>query len=297
MSFKRNKITFQNLNDLLGAPEEGGTTDIEISKIRKFENHPFKVLENESMDELIESIKTNGVLNPVLVRPIDDTNYSYEMLSGHRRLYAATSLGLLTIPAIVKEMDDDTATIAMIDSNIQREELLPSERAWALRMKLEAVKRQGKRNDLTSGNDCQKLTTEEIGEGFGLKGRQVRNYIRLTYLIPQLLEYVDKKAVPFVVGVELSFFFEDDQNVIYEYLSAGNKITTRQIKVLRKYTEDGKKLTGEDIGALLNESKSKKREFKLEEKTIKKYFPENYSSQQIQEVVMRLIEEWSLDNK
>ena len=175
------KIKLQSVDELLGVPEIAGTQEIEIGRISPFPNHPFKVLDDEKMDILVDSIRENGILNPVIVRP--DKSGNYEMISGHRRLHAAGIVGLKKVPAIVKEMTDDEATIIMVDANVQREEILPSERAFSLKMKMDAMRRQGKRSDLTSGNDCQKWSSDELGESVGLKGRQVRNYIRLTYLI------------------------------------------------------------------------------------------------------------------
>ena len=186
------KIKLQSVDELLGVPEISGTQEIEIARIHEFPNHPFKVLDDERMDLLVDSIRENGILNPVIVRP--DQNGDYEMISGHRRLHAAGIAGLQKIRAIVKEMSDDEAIIKMVDANIQREEILPSERAFSLKMKMDAMRRQGSRSDLTSDNDCQKWSSDEIGETVGLKGRQVRNYIRLTYLIPEMYHEKEKAA-------------------------------------------------------------------------------------------------------
>ncbi|WP_418763537.1 ParB/RepB/Spo0J family partition protein, partial [Enterocloster sp.] len=210
------KIKLQSVDELLGVPEISGTQEIEIARIHEFPNHPFKVLDDERMDLLVDSIRENGILNPVIVRP--DQNGDYEMISGHRRLHAAGIAGLQKIPAIVKEMSDDEAIIKMVDANIQREEILPSERAFSLKMKMDAMRRQGSRSDLTSGNDCQKWSSDEIGETVGLKGRQVRNYIRLTYLIPEILDMVDQKKIQFVSAVDLSYLEEQIQKWVFEYI-------------------------------------------------------------------------------
>lgn len=170
------KIKLQSVDELLGVPEIAGTQEIDINRIHTFPNHPFKVLDDDKMETLVESIRYNGVLNPVIVRP--DQTGNYEMISGHRRLHAAGIVGFDKIPAIVKEMSDDEAIIKMVDANIQREEILPSERAWSLKMKMDAMRRQGSRSDLTCGTECQKLSSDEVGEAFGLKGRQVRKYVR-----------------------------------------------------------------------------------------------------------------------
>lgn len=185
------KIKLTSIEELLGVPNEEVASEIEIEKIKGFQNHPFKVLDDEKMTELVESVKEKGILTPVLVRPTGD---EYEMISGHRRMHAAVLAGLTMIPAIVREMTDDDATIAMVDANIQREELLPSERAFAFKMKMGAMKNQGRRNDLTSSQNGTKSRADEIlGEEVGMSRNQVQRYIRLTELIPELLELVDTK--------------------------------------------------------------------------------------------------------
>lgn len=215
------KIKLQSVDELLGVPEIAGTQEIEIGRIHAFPNHPFKVLDDEKMDTLVDSIRENGILNPVIVRP--DNSGDYEMISGHRRLHAAGIAGLKKVPAIVKEMSDDEAIINMVDANIQREEILPSERAFSLKMKMDAMRRQGARVDVegTCGNDCHKLgmkTADIVGDTVGLKGRQVRNYVRLTYLSPELLEMVDQKKIQFVIAVDLSYLDEQIQKWVYEYI-------------------------------------------------------------------------------
>lgn len=280
---KRPSIQFASVNDLLGAPTDD-ITEIPTEQISAFSQHPFKVLDNSEMEKLIESIRENGVLNPVIVR---QRGADYEMISGHRRLHAAKIAGLKELPAIIKNMSDDEAVIAMVDSNLQRERLLPSERAWSLRLKTEAVKRQGKRTDLTSGNDCQKLN---IAEEFGVKERQVRNYIRLTYLTDELMQMVDDNRLTFVIAVEVSFFKERDQRTIYEYLQH-HKLSLKQIKTLREYVKTGDVL--EDIETLLSESKPIKRKFILKEKSIRKYFPDDYTTEQIEKTITDLLEQWS----
>ena len=212
------KIQLQSVNELLGVPEIAGTMDIDVNRIHGFKEHPFKVVEDERMDELIASIQANGVLSPVIVRP--DKKGDYEMISGHRRLYACKSVGLAKIPAIVKEMSDDEAIILMVDANIQREELLPSEKAFAFRMKMEAMNRQGKRTDLaeTSRLQVEKLTADAVGKSAGIGARQVQRYIRLTYLIPELLEMVDSKKLGVNLAVDISYFDTSVQGWLYEYI-------------------------------------------------------------------------------
>ena len=224
------KIEFTSYDELLGVKNEESSIEMEISRIDDFKNHPFKVLDDEKMDELVKSISDNGVLTPVLVRP--KGNNRYEMISGHRRKHAATLIGFSTIPAIIKEIDDEEATIIMVDTNIQREELLPSERSFAYRMKLEALNRQGKRTDLTSGQNVQKLSQEKIGDEVGMSGRRVKRYICLTNLIPPLLDMVDQNEIQFTVAVEVSFLSQEMQKWMEEYIRENGVLKLNQIKEL-----------------------------------------------------------------
>lgn len=193
------KIKLQSVDELLGVPEISGTQEIEIVRIHAFPNHPFKVLDDERMNQLVDSIRENGILNPVIVRP--DLNGDYEMISGHRRLHAAGIVGLQKIPAIVKEMSDDEAIIKMVDANIQREEILPSERAFSFKMKMEAMGRQGYRSDLCCGTQFHTMSVDDrktrqtIGNEAGMTGRQVTKYIRLTELVTEILDLVDRKKL------------------------------------------------------------------------------------------------------
>ena len=210
------KIKMPSIDELLGVSGEESATDIEISRIHSFANHPFKVLDDDKMDDLVESIKQNGVLTPVLVRP--DKNNSYEMISGHRRMHAAIKAGLETIPAIVRDIEDDEAIVIMVDANIQREELLPSEKAFAYKMKLGAMKRQAGRPP--KNNSCQSGTNlrsdEELGNQVGESARSIQRYIRLTELIPDLLDYVDKKRLQFTVAVDISYIDKEIQTWLFE---------------------------------------------------------------------------------
>ena len=198
------KFKLESVEELLGIQNEESAMDIEINKICPFRKHPFKVIDDEKMQELVESITTNGVLTPVLVRSLGmDT---YEMISGHRRMHAAKLAGLEKIPTIIREMTDDEAVICMVDANVQREELLPSEKAFAYKMKMEAMKRQGSRGDLTSCQNGTKFRTDQlIASEVGESPRNIQRYIRLTELIPDLLELVDKKKLPFTIAVEISY--------------------------------------------------------------------------------------------
>ena len=230
------KIKLQSVDELLGVPEIAGTQKIEIGRIHAFPNHPFKVLDDEKMDTLVDSIRENGILNPVIVRP--DQSGNYEMISGHRRLHAAKIVGLKKVSAIVKEMSDDEAIIKMVDANIQREEILPSERAFSFKMKMEAMSRQGQRNDLTSGQNVPKLTSDVIGEENGMSGRQVKRYIRLTELIPELLECTDNKKIGLVMAVDLSYLDEQVQKWVYEYFKENGFLKPVQVEALKNYSKD-----------------------------------------------------------
>ena len=232
------KIKLTSIDELLGVVNEESAMEIEIDKIKSFSGHPFKVIDDEKMQDLIESISESGVLTPVLIRP--DRNDGYEMISGHRRMHAAQKAGLITIPAIVREMTDDEAVIAMVDANIQREELLPSEKAFAYKMKLEAMKRQGSRTDLTLSQNETKLRSDEIlSKQVGESRAQVQRYIRLTELIPDLLELVDKKRLNFTIAVDISYIPQDVQKWIYEYICDNGFIKPNQIAALRNYLGQG----------------------------------------------------------
>ena len=235
---KRTEIKIDPMDELFGLPvPTEGSAMVRVRDIYPFKDHPFKVLDDEKMDELVESIKANGVLSPVLIRP-RKPEPGFEMISGHRRLHASKKAGLDYIPAIIKEMSDDEAVIAMVDSNVQREEILPSERAWSLSMKMEAMRRQGSRTDTdaTCRTECDKLgtkTAEIVGESFGLKARQVQKYIRLTELIPPLLNMVDNKELPISMAVEFSYFTQELQEWLYEYHRQNKGIKPAQIKALK----------------------------------------------------------------
>ena len=205
------KIKLASIDELLGVVNEESAMEIEISKIHPFKNHPFKVLDDEKMQDLVESVRINGVLTPVLLRM--DENEEYEMVSGHRRMHAAQLAGLTTIPAIVRELSDDDDIVVMVDANIQREELLPSEKAFAYKMKQEAMKHQGSRTDLTLGQNVPKFkrTTEAIADGTGESYKQIQRYIRLTELIPELLDLVDNKKLQFTVAVNISYIDKEVQ--------------------------------------------------------------------------------------
>ena len=291
------KIKLQSVDELLGVPEIAGTQEIELGRIHSFPNHPFKVLDDEKMDTLVESIRENGILNPVIVRP--DQIGDYEMISGHRRLHAAGIVGLKKVPAIVKEMSDDEAIIKMVDANIQREEILPSERAFSLKMKMDAMRRQGCRSDLTSGNDCQKWSSDEIGESVGLKGRQVRNYVRLTYLIPEILEMVDQKKIQFVTAVDLSYLDEKIQKWVCEYIKDNGFIKPVQVSALKNY-QNLSNVNQFGVISIMNDALPKKStvaKVSFSEKKLDKYFPLHFSAKERETVIIQLLEQWSEEQK
>lgn len=287
------KIKLQSVDELLGVPEIAGTQEIEIARIQSFPNHPFKVVDDDKMETLVESIRENGILNPVIVRP-DDTG-NYEMISGHRRLHAAGIVGLKKLPAIVKEMTDDEAIIKMVDANIQREEILPSERAFSFKMKMEALSRQGKRTDLTSGHNVPKLTVDVIGEETGMSGRQVKRYIRLTELIPELLELVDTKKLQFVLGVDISYFDKQVQGWIFEYIKDNGFLKPTQIAALKEQPNLAN-TTQYNVISILNGAlpqKTVSAKVSLSEKKLDKYFPPHYSAKQREDIIIQLLEQWS----
>lgn len=287
------KIKLQSVDELLGVPEIAGTQEIELGRIHAFPNHPFKVLDDDKMETLVDSIRENGILNPVIVRP--DQTGNYEMISGHRRLHAAGIVGLMKIPAIVKEMTDDEAIIKMVDANIQREEILPSERAWSLKMKMDAMRRQGSRTDLTCGTECQKLSSDEVGEAFGLKGRQVRKYVRLTELISELMDYVDMKKIPISMAVDISYFDEQVQKWVYEYIKDNGFLKPMQIEALKEQSNLSN-ISQYNVISILNGAlpqKSSSAKVSLSEKKLDKYFPPHYSAKQREEVIIQLLEQWS----
>lgn len=287
------RLNFKSVEELLGVVNEEAAMDIEIYKISGFKGHPFKVVDDEKMQELVESIKVNGVLSPVLIRPTGmDT---YEMISGHRRLHAAELAGLTAIPSIIREMTDDEAVIAMVDANIQREELLPSEKAFAFKMKLDAMKRQGQRPDQTSGHNVPKLTTDQIGEENGMTGRQIKRYIRLTELIPELMEYVDLKRINLVCGVEISYLDKEIQKWLFEYIRDNGLVKPKQIALLRKVCETGIMTEGKLI-AILNDSqpgRTPSTKNLISEKKLRKYFPADYTEEDMRSVIVELLEQWS----
>lgn len=290
------KIKMTSIDELLCVPSVAGCDEIEVAKIRPFKDHPFKVLDDEKMHELVESIMLNGVLVPVTVRPFEDGEY--EMISGHRRLFAVKEIGLERIPAIVKKYDDDEAIIAMVDSNLQREELLPSEKAFAYKMKYDAVKRQGKRNDLTSSQFGKKLwANEQVAQEVGESRGQLHRYLRLVELIPSILELVDKKALALATAVEVSFLDHEVQQMLYEYMCENEICKTFQIFALRDYLKENDTITKMELMRILNENAPKDESNRFQQLTITKkklheYFPTFYTKSQMEKVLFDLLADW-----
>ena len=296
------KIKLTSIDELLGVVNEESAMEIEIDKIKPFAGHPFKVIDDEKMQDLIESISESGVLTPVLIRP--DQNDGYEMISGHRRMHAAQKAGLITIPAIVREMTDDEAVIAMVDANIQREELLPSEKAFAYKMKLTAMKRQaGRPSKNNSGQNDQKLngvvSRDLLAEQVGESSMQIQRFIRLTELIPDLLELVDKKRLNFTIAVDISYIPQDVQKWIYEYICDNGFIKPNQIAALRNYLGQAP-VTQSLMISILNSHipvKAPARKVTLNEKKLTKYFPKNYTSEDMEKVIESLLEKWKQEQE
>ncbi|MBQ3794985.1 MAG: ParB/RepB/Spo0J family partition protein [Butyrivibrio sp.] len=289
------KIKMTSVDELLGVPSTEGTSDIDVMMIFPFKNHPFKVLDDEKMDELVDSIKMNGVLTPVIVRPDGD---GYEMISGHRRLHAAKRAGLRKIPAIVKEMQDDDAIIFMVDSNLQREEILPSEKAFSYKMKLDAMKRQGERKDLTSSQNGTKLrAAEELGKITGDSRNSIHRYIRLTELIPDLLELVDDKTLPLNTAVEMSYFAREIQKWFYEYCNENRIPRWNEVSAIRNGFNQGE-LTQQQLIDVLNknmEAPADPKKLTFTERKLNNYFPAYMSLKEREEVILSLLEKWKLE--
>ena len=265
-----------------------------LDKLEPFPNHPFKVIDDDKMLETVESIKERGVLVPILVRPKNDGNF--EIVSGHRRHHASQLAGLTEIPAIVREMDDDTAILLMVDSNLQREELLPSEKAFAYKMKLDAMKRQGQRTDLTSaqigrkfdGKESRELLAEQVGES----RNQISRFIRLTNLVPNLLDRVDNKTMAFNAAVEVSYLTEPEQLMLCDAIEREECTPNlSQAKRLKQYSQDGK-LDENVMDAIRTEEKPIEDTLVLKVDVLAKYFPRTYTPSQKQKIIVKLLEDW-----
>ena len=264
---------------------------IPVKKLHPFDGHPFKVKDDDEMNTLIESIQTQGVLSPLIIRPIENTE-EYEVISGHRRLHAARKAGITEVPALIYALDRDAAAIAVVDSNLHREHILPSEKAFAYRMKLEAMSRQGHRSDLTSDQLGRKLETAEIiAQQSDDSKSQVRRYIRLTYLIPEFLEKMDRNEIALSVGVELSFLDESSQREVLEQCAI-NDCTPSYSQAWRMHRAEREgTLTSAVIQAIMSEEKAnQKARLKIPMERIRKYFPQSYTAAQIEDAVVKLCE-------
>ena len=271
------------------APEQ--VQGIPISELHPFEGHPFKVLDDDAMTQTVESIRDYGITTPLLVRP--DPDGGYEIISGHRRHHAAELSGMETVPCIVREMDDDTAIITMVDSNLQREHILPSERAYAYKMKMDAIKHQGQRTDLTSTQVVSKLAAEQVGESTGVSRESVRRYVRLTNLIPEVLDMVDEKKIAFNPAVELSYLKPEEQRHFIEamdYAQAAPSLS--QAQRMKKLSQDG----GCSLDAMCDVMDEIKKDDmgKISFKTsdIQRFFPKSYTPKQMSDTILRLLEQY-----
>ena len=264
---------------------------IPIGELFPFKNHPFKVLDDESMQRTVESVEQYGVLSPLIARPRPEGGY--EIISGHRRQHAAQLAGRDTLPVIVRQMDDDAAVLLMVDSNLQRENILPSERAFAYKMKLEALKNQGARSDLTSVQVAPKLSTEKIGEEVGMSKDNVKRYIRLTNLVPELLDMVDEKKVAFNPAVELSYLDESQQRDFLEAMNdTQNAPSLSQAQRLKRLAQEGHFSYDVAFAVMGEEKKDELDKVVIKNDTLRKYFPRSYTPKQMEDTIIKLLEQW-----
>ena len=266
--------------------------EIPLEELHPFEGHPFKVLDNEEMDKTVESVRTLGIVTPLIARP--DPEGGYEIISGHRRHRAAELAGKETVPVIVREMDDDSAIILMVDANLQRENIFPSERAFAYKMKLEAVKHQGERSDLTSRQVVGKLEAADlVGKSSDESGRQVQRFIRLTNLIPELLELLDQKKISFNPAVELSYLTTSEQRDFFEAMQdTQNAPSLSQAQRIKKLSQEGKCSYDAIYDIMGEEKKAEMDRVTIKNDVLRKYFPKSYTPRQMEETILKLLEQW-----
>lgn len=287
-------ISLKSYDSIFQSEEQRNTEEIKpvpISELKPFTEQPFKVKLDEDMDALVESIKQCGVLTPVIARPHKDGGY--EILSGHRRVKACELAGITDIPVVVKNLDDDTATILLVDSNLQREHILPSEKAFAYQMKLEAMKRQGARTDLTSRQIVGKLESADIlGQDTGESGRQIQRYIRLTNLIDPILDMVDNNQIAMNAAVEISYLGSKEQAaVMHSIEKEETSPSIAQARKMRKFHQDGN-LSNAVIDSIMMEQKPETVKITLGEEKLKKYFPKSYSKAKMEEIILKLLDKW-----
>ena len=289
-------ISLTSYDDIFSTEESRQTEQIQqisISDLHPFKNHPFKVLDDEAMQRTVESVARFGVLAPLVVRPREEGGY--EIISGHRRQHAAELAGLKTLPVIVRNMDDDQAVIQMVDSNLQRESILPSERAFAYKMKLEAIKKQGARSDLTSGQIVQKskLSIEKVAEDAGEGYKTVQRFIRLTNLIPELLDLVDQKKISFNPAVELSYLTDPEQRDFFEAMQdTQNAPSLSQAQRIKKLSQEGRCSYEAIFDIMGEEKKAEMDRVTIKNDVLRKYFPKSYTPKQMQDTIIKLLEQW-----
>ena len=301
MQRKGGNLTLASYEDIFSTEESRADAklekvqEIQLSELHQFKGHPFKVLDDEAMQKTVESIEQFGVLTPAIARPREEGGY--ELIAGHRRHHASQLAGKETMPVIIRDLDDDAAVILMVDSNLQRETLLPSEKAFAFKMKLEAMKRQGARNDLTSRQVVGKLEMADVvGQESGESGRQVQRYIRLTELIPELLDMVDNKKIAFNPAVELSYLAKDEQTNFLEAMEYAQATPSlSQAQRLKKFSQEGR--CSFDVMCAILSEKKKDEQYKLvfKKEEIEGLFPSSFTPQQMQETVIRLLKHWKLN--
>ena len=298
MPIDSGNLALKGLDDLFSTEENRQeeqreqVQQIPIDALHPFTNHPFKVLDDEAMTRTVESIVQYGVLAPLLARPRPDGD-GYEIISGHRRQYAAKLAGLDTLPVIVRKMSDDAAVILMVDSNLQREHILPSERALAYKMKLDAIKNQGARSDLTSTQVAQKLSVEKVGDDAGVSKDTIRRFIRLTNLVPELLDMVDEKKISFNPAVELSYLDESQQREFLEAMDGTqNAPSVSQAQQLKKMAQCGEFTYEKAFDILGQEKKSEQDTVTIKNDILRKYFPRSYTPRQMEEKIIQLLDAW-----
>ena len=298
MPIDSGNLALKGLDDLFSTEENRQeeqreqVQQIPIDALHPFTNHPFKVLDDEAMIRTVESIAQYGVLAPLIARPRPDGD-GYEIISGHRRQYAAKLAGLDTLPVIVRQMSDDAAVILMVDSNLQREHILPSERAFAYKMKLNAIKNQGARSDLTSTQVAQKLSVEKVGDDAGVSKDTIRRFIRLTNLIPELLDMVDEKKISFNPAVELSYLDESQQREFLEAMDGTqNAPSVSQAQQLKKMAQCGEFTYEKAFDILGQEKKSEQDTVTIKNDILRKYFPRSYTPRQMEEKIIQLLDAW-----
>ena len=299
MPIDSGNLALKGLDDLFSTEENRQeeqreqVQQIPIDNLHPFTNHPFKVLDDEAMTRTVESIAQYGVLAPLIARPRSDGD-GYEIISGHRRQYAAKLAGLDTLPVIVRQLSDDAAVILMVDSNLQREHILPSERAFAYKMKLEALKNQGARSDLTSDQVGQKLwSVEQVASDVGESKTQIQRFIRLTSLIPELLDMVDEKKIAFNPAVELSYLDESQQRDFLEAMEdTQNAPSLSQAQQLKKMAQQGEFSYEKAFDVMGQEKKSEKDTVTIKNETLRKYFPRSYTPKQMEEKIIQLLDAW-----